>query len=59
MILKGQSRFVYIIWTVLGTATLVALFTGRYSVAFVSLATFLLTLLPIVFFNRFKIGFRI
>lgn len=53
--LRSQPIVVQIIWTVLGLAFVVALATARWSLAFVSLATFGLSLLPVLFQRRFGI----
>lgn len=43
------------IWAVLLVALALALITGRWSLAFVSLATLVLTLLPVLFVERFQV----
>jgi hypothetical protein len=53
--LRSQPIVVQIIWTVLCLAFVVALATGRWSLAFVSLFTFGLSLLPVLFQSRFGI----
>jgi hypothetical protein len=53
--LRNQPLVVRAIWTVLGLAFVVALFTARWSLAFVSIATFGLSLLPVLFQSRFGI----
>ncbi len=53
--LRSQPIVVQVIWTVLGLAFVVALATGRWSLAFVSLSTFGLSLLPVLFQQRFGI----
>ncbi|MFQ5624838.1 MAG: hypothetical protein ACE5FS_15750 [Paracoccaceae bacterium] len=55
MTLRGQSTIVYAVWGTLVFATLVALATARWSVAFVSLLTLLLSMLPAIFVERFQI----
>ncbi|MBC7142492.1 MAG: hypothetical protein H5U18_10110 [Rhodobacteraceae bacterium] len=53
--LRSQPTVVQAIWTVLVVAFLVALITARWSLAFVSVATFALSLLPVLFQRRFGI----
>jgi hypothetical protein len=53
--LSRQPLVVRAIWTILGIAFVVALVTTRWSLAFVSLATFGLSLLPVLLQNRFGI----
>ncbi|MCV2870848.1 hypothetical protein OEZ71_00900 [Defluviimonas sp. WL0050] len=52
---RSQPIVVQIIWTVLCLAFVVALATARWSLAFVSLSTFGLSLLPVLFQSRFGI----
>lgn len=53
--LREQPLVVRAIWSVLAIAFAVALFEGRWSLAFVSVATFALSLLPALFERRFSI----
>lgn len=53
--LRRQPIVVQAIWTVLVVAFLVALITARWSLAFVSVATFGLSLAPVLFQRRFGI----
>ena len=53
--LSSQPLVVRAIWTILALAFVVALLTARWSLAFVSLATFGLSLLPVLFQSRFGI----
>ena len=55
MFFRGHNRFVYAVWAVLAVAMIVAIVTGHAEVAYVAFGTFLLTLVPIVFFRRFQI----
>ncbi|MCW3782291.1 hypothetical protein [Defluviimonas salinarum] len=53
--LRRQPLIVQAIWTVLAVACLAALVTGRWYLAFVSVATIVLSLLPVLFQGRFGI----
>lgn len=53
--LRRQPIVVQLIWTVLAVSFCVALFEMWWSLAFVSAATFALTLLPVLFQKRFGI----
>ncbi len=53
--LRGQPLLVRLIWLALAAALVVALFEARWSLALVSVATFVLTLLPVFFAQRFGI----
>ena len=53
--LRSQPLVVQAIWTVLVVAFFVALVTARWSLAFVSVATIALSLLPALFQRRFGI----
>lgn len=53
--LRSQPIVVQVIWTVLALAFLLALITARWSLAFVSAATFGLSLTPVLFQRRFGI----
>ncbi len=55
MRLRDQPYVVQFIWMVLFVAAIWAALSGRWSVAFVSFATFVATLLPGLFLNRFSI----
>lgn len=55
--LKDHPYLAQIVWAVLAIAFLTALATGRWSLAFVSLLTFGLTLLPVIF--RSRLGLRL
>ena len=55
MTLPRRPIVVWVIWAVLIVATVTALFTGRWSLAFVSFAAFALTILPAAFIERFDI----
>ncbi len=46
-LLRDQTPLTYVVWSILALAALSALFTGRWSVAFVSVFTFLVTLIPL------------
>lgn len=54
-ILKSQSRVVLALWGALLAATLVALGLGRWSLAFVSFATVLLSTAPALVASRFSV----
>ncbi len=51
----GHSRIVYVIWATLTVAIVIALATGRWSIAFVAMATLFLSALPLFFAERFRI----
>lgn len=53
--LRAQSYVVQFLWATLVFAFLAALYEALWALAFVSLATFLLTLLPVLFVRRFGI----
>lgn len=53
--LQGQPTIVRIIWITLAVAFVTALLGARWSLAFVSVATFMLTLLPVLADDRFGI----
>ncbi|OYX41845.1 MAG: hypothetical protein B7Z02_14675 [Rhodobacterales bacterium 32-67-9] len=53
--LRSQPLVVQAIWTVLAVAFVVALVSGRWSLAFVAAATFGLSLTPVLFQRRFGI----
>lgn len=53
--IRSQPIVVQVIWTVLCLAFIVALATMRWSLAFVSFSTFGLSLLPVLFQQRFGI----
>ncbi len=55
MKLGGQSKVVYLIWAVLVLELGLSLLNGRYSLAFIALATLTLSLAPVIFANRFHI----
>lgn len=55
MSLKDQPYVTIAIWVVLLTAALIGILTERWSVAFVSVTAFGLTLLPALFVGRFQI----
>ena len=55
MTFRDQPIVVQVIWAILLVATIWALFSARWSVAFVSVVTFLVTLLPNLIFNRLSI----
>ncbi|MCK4712292.1 MAG: hypothetical protein KAT26_05365 [Marinosulfonomonas sp.] len=52
---KGQSIVVYLIWAILALETVVSLINARYSLAFIALATLLLSFAPAIFADRLKI----
>ncbi len=56
MVHAGQTRLLIANALVMGTLALVALFLGRWPIAFVALATFVLSLLPMVVAHRFQIA---
>ncbi|MBI1494127.1 hypothetical protein [Halocynthiibacter styelae] len=53
--IREQSRIVFVIWGFLALALLAALVTFNWSLAFIAVATFSLSLLPVFFANRFEI----
>lgn len=53
--LRAQTILVQIIWATLAIALIVAVFQGRWSLAFIAVATFVLSLMPVFFFSRFGI----
>lgn len=53
--LRGQSGLTYVIWSVLTVELLLSVATGRWPVAFVSLATLALTMTPIFLAPRLNI----
>jgi hypothetical protein len=53
--MRGQNFLVYAIWGTLAVAGILSLSAGRWSLAFVSAATFLVSILPAIFFDRFDI----
>ncbi len=53
--LRKEGVVAWVVWGTLGVACLFALFTGRWSIAFVSLATLGVTLAPVFFVRFFKI----
>lgn len=53
--MRGHSYVVYAIWASLLAAMLFALFEQNWALAFLALATFLLSLLPVLFANRFGV----
>lgn len=53
--LKNQSPLMLVLWGLLLALSLIALILGRYSMAFVALATFGLSLAPNLLASRFKI----
>lgn len=53
--IRAQPRIVQVIWATLLVAVIVALIEARWSLAFVALATFGLSLLPVFFARRFGI----
>ncbi|WP_428543134.1 hypothetical protein [Profundibacter sp.] len=55
MKLGNQSYVVYLIWAVLALEFVVSMFEGRYSLAFIALATLSLSLAPMIFADRFHI----
>lgn len=55
MNLREQPTVVKVIWAVLALALIVALFTARLSLAFVSVATLALSLLPGIVVKRFGV----
>lgn len=55
MTFRGQTKIVYVIWVTLVLAALVALVTARWTMVFVSLATLVFSMLPVLFVERFKI----
>jgi len=55
MKLRDQPIVVLVIWTILLVAVLWSLFSMRWSIAFVSVATFIVTLLPGPLFHRLAI----
>lgn len=55
MKLREQPTVVQVIWGVLALALVVALFTARWSMAYVSVATLILSLLPGVVAKRFDV----
>lgn len=52
---RGQNIVVYAIWTTLAVAALLSVAFGRGSLVFISLTTFVVSLLPAIFFDRFNI----
>jgi len=55
MVLPKRPIIVWVIWIILLGSAVVAAATARWSVAFVSLAAFVLTILPSIFVRRFDI----
>lgn len=55
MSFRNQPIVVHLIWMILLVATVWALFLGRWPIAFVSVLTFVITLLPGPLFNRLSI----
>ena len=55
MTLRQQPLVVKLIWAVLAIALIIALFTGRWSLAFVSVATLIISLAPGVLVRRFGV----
>jgi hypothetical protein len=55
MTLRGQNTIVYVIWATLVLAALAALFTARWSIAFVAVMTLGFSMLPAIFVQRFQI----
>jgi predicted neutral ceramidase superfamily lipid hydrolase len=55
MTLRGQNTIVYVIWATLVLAALAALFTARWSIAFVAVITLVFSMLPALFVQRFQI----
>lgn len=53
--LRAQPFFVQLVWATLLFAALVALVEARWSLAFISVATFVLSLVPVFFARRFGI----
>lgn len=51
----GQSYVVYLIWSVLAFELVLSLLNAHYSLAFIALTTFLLSLAPVLFADRFQI----
>jgi len=51
----GQSYVVYLIWAVLVLELVASLFNARYSLAFISLITLMLSFAPVIFADRFQI----
>ncbi|SMX33500.1 hypothetical protein [Actibacterium lipolyticum] len=55
MKLRHHSKIIYAVWAILLVACAMALWNGRWSVAFVSIATLGLSLLPEVVVRRFNV----
>jgi ABC-type Fe3+-siderophore transport system permease subunit len=55
MDMRSQSRLVFAVWATLALAVLASLLLGRWSAAFIAFVTLGLTLLPLVFEDRFNI----
>ena len=55
VMIRGQSKIVYAIWAILAVAVIGSLVAGRWSNAFVALATLGLVLLPALAADRFAI----
>lgn len=56
MVHSGQTRLLVTNALVMGSLAMAALFFGRWPIAFVAVATFVLSLLPMVVANRFQIA---
>ncbi|RMA42026.1 hypothetical protein [Rhodophyticola porphyridii] len=52
-ILRGQTPVTYLIWGILAVACLASLAMGRWAVAFVSVATWAVSILPLILAPRF------
>lgn len=55
MPLRGQNPISYLIWIILIIAAISALFTARWSLAFVAIITLVTSFLPTLFADRFNI----
>lgn len=56
MIIRGRGKIVYLIWATLILAALVALFLGRWSMAFVATGTLVISMVPSMLADRFHLN---
>ena len=57
--LRSQTVLAQVIWATLSVAFVAALIEGRWSLAFIAVVTFALSLLPVLFVHRFGIALPI
>ena len=53
--LANRSKATYLVWAILVGASLTGLVTSRWSLAAIGFITFLLTILPVFFSDRFAV----